>query len=65
MNRPAGTGQVPLRSGRAGVRVASRNLTNGSFYALATPRPRKADKIMPDGARQKIVGSIWFPGPKI
>ena len=35
------------------------------FYALATPRPRQPDKIMPDGARQKIAGSIWFPGPKI
>ena len=34
-------------------------------YALATPRPRQPDKIMPDGARQKIAGSIWFPGPKI
>ena len=33
--------------------------------ALATPRPRQPDKIMPDGARQKIAGSIWFPGPKI
>ena len=35
------------------------------LYALATPRPRQPDKIMPDGARQKIAGSIWFPGPKI
>ena len=35
------------------------------FYALATPRPRQPDKIMPDRARQKIAGSIWFPGPKI
>ena len=32
---------------------------------LDTPRPRQPDKIMPDGARQKIAGSIWFPGPKI
>ena len=36
-----------------------------THYALATPRPRQSDKIMPDGARQKIAGSIWFPGPKI
>ena len=35
------------------------------FYALATPRPRQPDKIMPDGARQEIAGSVWFPGPKI
>ena len=37
----------------------------GAFYALATPRPRQPDKITPDGARQKIAGSIWFPGPEV
>ena len=33
--------------------------------ALATPKPRQPDEIMPDGARQKFAGSIWFPWPKI
>ena len=33
-----------------------------SFDALDTPRPTQPDKNMPDGARQKIAGSIWFGG---
>ena len=32
---------------------------------MVTPRPDKPDEIVPDGARQKMAGSIWLPAPEL